>query len=418
MRNEKRQQVSEKKKFIWNMTGSMCNALSSFVLLTIVTRVNGSEDGGIFSLAFSTAQMLTSIGCFESRAIQATDVRKKLEFKDYLTFRILTTIVMMLGLCGYVGFSGKTGEKAAVLFFITLYKAIDCISDSFQGLFQLENRIDLSGMALGIRVALSTAVFGITLLVTHHLVVASIMMCVTEVIFMSFFDIRISYFYAKPGIRFKKEKLFELFKECFPLFVGSFMFSYMVNASRYAIDRYMSDTIQNYYGFLLMPAFVINLFSLFFFRPLLTPMAMAWEEKDRKKFSGIIKKSMIWIGILTVGAVVGAYLLGIFFLNLLSGLDLSPYRIELVIVMLGGSMNAVITVLYYVLAVMRKQKWILIGYSIGFCVAIILTPFLVKLFGITGAVVAYVIPMAITAITFLLKSWVTMYKMTWSKKNE
>ena len=147
MSNRKRQQVSEKRKFIWNMTGSMCNALSSFVLLTIVTRVNGSEDGGIFSLAFSTAQMLTSIGCFESRAIQATDVRKRLEFKDYLTFRILTTVVMMVCLCGYVGFSGKTGEKAAVLFFIALYKAIDCISDSFQGLFQVENRIDLSGMA-------------------------------------------------------------------------------------------------------------------------------------------------------------------------------------------------------------------------------------------------------------------------------
>lgn len=418
MSNRKRQQVSEKRKFIWNMTGSMCNALSSFVLLTIVTRVNGSEDGGIFSLAFSTAQMLTSIGCFESRAIQATDVRKRLEFKDYLTFRILTTVVMMVCLCGYVGFSGKTGEKAAVLFFIALYKAIDCISDSFQGLFQVENRIDLSGMALGIRVALSTVVFAVTLLFTHHLVIASIMMCVTEIVFMGIFDIRISYSYAKPGIRFKRERLFELFKECLPLFIGSFMFSYMVNASRYAIDRYMSDTIQNYYGFLLMPAFVINLFSLFFFRPLLTPMAMAWEEKNRKKFSGIIKKSMTWIGILTVGAVAGAYLLGIFFLNLLSGLDLSSYRIELVIVMLGGSMNAVITVLYYVLAVMRKQKWILIGYSTGFCAAIICTPFMVKAFGITGAVVAYVIPMVITAITFQMKSWITMHKITWSVINE
>lgn len=113
---------SSMKKFGWNMVGSMSNALASFVLLTMVTRINGSNDGGIFSLAFSTAQMLASVGCFETRAIQVTDVKKNLRFMDYFTFRFVTSIVMMLCLIVYVVAAGKNDE-AAVMFFICLYKA-------------------------------------------------------------------------------------------------------------------------------------------------------------------------------------------------------------------------------------------------------------------------------------------------------
>lgn len=400
------------------MFGSMCNALSSFVLLTIVTRINGSNDGGVFSLAFSTAQMLTSVGCFETRAIQVTDVKKKLDFKDYLTFRVITTLLMMAGLIGYLGFTGKGGAEGAVFFFIALYKGFDCLSDAFQGLFQLEDRIDLSGKSLGIRVALSTIGFAAALAVTHNLMIASIVMCVAELVFMAIFDWPLGKAYASVGLAWKKDKLVSLLKDSFPLFVGSFMIAYMVNASKYSIDKYMSSTIQNYYGFLLMPAFVINLFSLFFFRPLLTPMAVSWENRDRKGFLGVITKSMVWIGILTVGAVIGAYLLGIPILNLISGLDLMEYRMELVIVMLGGSMNAVITVLYYVLAVWRKQYWILGGYGVGFVTAFAVTPFMVKAFGITGAVVAYVIPMAMTAVTFLIMSLLMIRRADWRKEHE
>ena len=133
-------QNSDIRKFSWNMIGSMSNALASFVLLTMVTRMNGSSDGGIFSLAFSTAQMLTSIGCFETRAIQVTDVKKNLEFKDYFTFRVATSLIMVLSLIIYITVSKKS-DVAAVMFFICLYKAIDCISDSLVGLFQLVNRI-------------------------------------------------------------------------------------------------------------------------------------------------------------------------------------------------------------------------------------------------------------------------------------
>ncbi len=392
--------VSGKRKFVWNMIGSMANALSSFVLLTFVTRILGSTDGGVFSLAFSTAQFLSSIGCFEARAIQATDVKGERKFADYFCFRAMTAAAMML--CGivYVTGAGHTGEKAAVILIICLYKVIDCISDSFQGLFQVKDRIDLSGMALGLRVILSTVVFIIILTVTKNMVLASVCMCIVSVFYILMFDWKISRSYGtlceKPDFSAVKT----LFFACIPLFIGNFMASYVINAPKYAIDRYLTDEIQNHFGFLLMPAFVINLFSLFAFRPMLTALAVSWEKKEQKQFRSIIGKSIAWILILTFGAVLGAYLLGIWILNGFSGLDLSAYRRDLVLIMLGGSMNAFITVFYYVLTVMRKQLLVLAGYGIGFVSSLILAPLLVQRYGIHGASVSYGLPMMLTAIFF------------------
>lgn len=80
---------------------------------------------------------------------------------------------------------------------------------------------------------------------------------------------------------------------------------------------------------------------------------------------------LLWIGFLTIAAVAGSWLLGIPVLNYVSGFDLSPYKMDLVIIMLGGGANALMALFYYILTVMRKQYLVLGGYTFGFLVAII-----------------------------------------------
>ena len=48
-------QVNLKKDFIWNMIGSTFSSFNSLFFLIIVTRINGSNEAGIFTFAFSTA---------------------------------------------------------------------------------------------------------------------------------------------------------------------------------------------------------------------------------------------------------------------------------------------------------------------------------------------------------------------------
>ena len=159
-----------------------------------------------------------------------------------------------------------------------------------------------------------------------------------------------------------------------------------------------------------MPAFVINLLSLFVFRPLLTDLAKDWEGDDRKAFTGIVKKMMALIGVLTVAACIGAYLLGIPVLSLIYGVDLSSYRLELVVVMICGGLNAYVYCLYYVVTVTGKQIYLLAGYGVGLAAAVLFGPLLVQRAGIMGAAVSCTLSFALVFTVFLLITAVVIRK--------
>ena len=97
--------ASEKQKYFWNMMGSMCNALSTVILLFLVNTFLGSEQGGVFSFAYSNAQLMLIIGGLEVRPLQSTDVQEEYSFQLYYTLRIITCILMMCICIFYTIFS-------------------------------------------------------------------------------------------------------------------------------------------------------------------------------------------------------------------------------------------------------------------------------------------------------------------------
>ena len=109
------------------------NALASVFLLFAVTRISGQTDAGIFSLAFSTAQMMLTIGYYEMRAFQVTDITTVYSFSDYLMSRILTCILMIVASVFFVWLSGYTPEKALIVVLVCVFKMFDalemCIRD-------------------------------------------------------------------------------------------------------------------------------------------------------------------------------------------------------------------------------------------------------------------------------------------------
>ena len=89
-------QPTEKEIYIWNITGSMANALLSVIALMLVTRMLNKEDTDIFSIAWSISQLMVTIGTFQIRVYQATDVKQTFQFKQYCVFRFLTVVAMLI----------------------------------------------------------------------------------------------------------------------------------------------------------------------------------------------------------------------------------------------------------------------------------------------------------------------------------
>ena len=72
------------------MMGSLTNAAASVILLMAVTRSCGAAVGGVFSIAFAIAQLMLTIGGYEMRPYQSTDVTEQFSFRHYFTSRLFT----------------------------------------------------------------------------------------------------------------------------------------------------------------------------------------------------------------------------------------------------------------------------------------------------------------------------------------
>lgn len=401
------------KKFLWNMLGSLANAFSSMILLIIVNRVTNAYNGGLFSLGFSTAQMMTTVGTLEVRNYQATDIKETFKFNDYYSFRICTCLLMMICSIGYVFANGYTLDKLLVTLLLCLYKMIEAYSDVFEGLFQQKDRIDLSGKTMCYRVCLSTVIFILSIVITKSLLSSITLMFLSSLVFAILYNRKLTtenWFSYNLTFNFKIWK--EILIQCLPLAIGAFIILYMGNAPKYAVDSLLGEEIQNIFSILFMPAFIINLFSLFAFRPMLTSLAIAWDRDDNSRFFKIILGAFAWLLIISCVCLLGAYLLGIPILTRLYGLDLSNYKTELMLIMLGGCVNAFSTILRFTLTVIRKQMISILGYIIAFVFTIILCPVFVTNLSILGACISYIFSMLILSIVFIL---ILLVSVKWKK---
>ncbi len=386
----------------WNMMGSLVNAAVSVLLLMMVTRTLGDEQAGIFSLGFSVSLMMLTVGAFEVRPFQSTDIYKQFSFASYFTFRMVTCVLMLLLSVGYVLLNGYTDEKAWVILLLCLLKCVEAFCDVFNGQAQQNDRLDVAGFSLSIRVFVYCAGFFLSLLTTKNLLISCGVMVLLALLWLLVFDATTGKYFEPCRVRFDKAALAGLFKACFPLFLASFLMMYINNAPKFAVDAYLSSAYQTYYGIIFMPASVINLFSLFAFRPLLTKLTADWNENRQKAFLRTVLKLVLWILCITAAALVGGWLLGIPLLSWLYGTDLTAYRSELTVVLLGGGFNALCVLLYYMITVMRKQKYVLIGYIGSALAAWLLGDSLVAKYGLMGASLTYLLSVALLCLLFII----------------
>ena len=102
--------------YFWNLAGSVFNALSSIILLMIVTRTADNYYADMFSFSFALSQLLATIGLFQVRNYQSTDVCEKYNFDDYFSFRIITCFFMLVVTILYIQVKGYSFEKKIVIF--------------------------------------------------------------------------------------------------------------------------------------------------------------------------------------------------------------------------------------------------------------------------------------------------------------
>lgn len=386
------------------MLGSGIYSLATVIFVMLAKRLVGEEAGAKFYMAFTTGQMLLTIGYFEIRPFQVTDVKQQYKAKEYFGFRVISSAAMLACavVVGIVYVVNGKADAAGFMLIITMciLKMFDGIADVFEGEFQRNDRIDISGMSMAFRTMAIMAVFSIIAWVTRNIYAASAAAAVTGLAGTAVVAVVWSRWFEPLSVSFDREKVKSLFRSTILLFIGSAMCMWLWNGTKYVVEWTLTDRDTLAYGIVFMPTMVINLGSSFVFKPMLTTLARHYEQGEYKAFAklvAVLVATAVGITVVTLGA--GAWL-GIPVLSWLYDIELAPYKSVMLVLIAAGGFNAVSILFYYALTVMRLQKEIFAGYTITFVVSIILPIVMVKAMGIAGAGTSYLIVMMLLTVLF------------------
>lgn len=375
----------KKREFIWNTLGSFISSILNAIILAFCTRLNGIEIAGMFSISYATACILDAIGNFGLRIYQTTDTKRKNTFSEYLVTRFFAVALMVIVGLIFVFATGYTHEKLYICLLLIIFRVIENISETYQAEFQLNGRLELGGKTIVYRNIAGLIVFFILDLITRNIIISLIGLVLANLIIFILYDLRLINKFTKTNLHVNKKEVIKIIKDCAPLAVSTLISMYVINAVKYAIDASGDYTMQTYFNIIYMPTFVINMISIFIIKPFLKPFGDYWNGKEYKKFLKIV---LIIIGVLAVAtlcAEIGAYLLGIPFLNLLYGVELSEYKTHLLLLIFSGFLYASANVFFNALGTMRRQKLTTVTYILTAVFALFVPTKLVDLYQMTGA---------------------------------
>lgn len=398
--------------YFWTVLSGTTYSASTFLMFWLLSRVCGPYEAGVFTIVMAAGQQLLTIGYFNVRTYQVSDVTERFSFSQYFSFRLATCGVMALAGVLWSFLSGYRGEKLAAFLWILLFKAAEAVADVMEGLYQQKDRYDVTGKCIFYETVLFLAAFAAHLLLFRDLVGALAFLCLVYIASLLAIDRNLVGAFARLRPVWDTAALRRLFWDCLPLFINSFLTVYLNSAAKYAMDASQGEELLSYFNMIYMPAFVMNLLAGFLFKPLLTRLSVMYHQGEKAALLRLIgRQAALLFGFAALG-LAGAWLLGIPVLSWFYHTDLSAYRKELCIVVAGGVFSAVYLVFQFLIIVMRHQYACLAGCVITSAAAAIAVPRWTKAYGITGAAWGYALMMVLLSAIYLLMAGYYLKKWT------
>ncbi len=400
------------KNFVWNSLGTGINSFNSLFFLIIVTRVNDIQTAGIFSIAYATATILYTLAMYSGRLCQVTDIENKIKDKDYIANRALTCLIMIIGATAFLLIKRYSAFKTTIFALLAIFKGLEAFSDILYGIMQKNNILYKSGISLSAKGFIGIILFLIVDLITKDLRLACLSVIIVNLTFLIVYDyIIITKKLIDNTQKVDMRNVISILKSEFFVFVNSFAGIYILNAPKYAIDSYLTEDIQAIYGYIMMPATVMTLFTQFIVMPFLGKLKDMYEKKELKEIVSVTFKIKLVVIAFGAFAVLAAFLLGPEFLGLVYGLDLTSYRINLCIIIGSYIFYAISYINLVTLTTIRHTFIQFVIYILSMVIAFLGSNILVgtlKL-GINGATLACTTTLAIQFVLYTIATKIIMH---------
>ena len=343
-----------KKNFIWNVLGTGLNAFNSLFFLIIVTRINGTDNAGIFTIAFSTACVIYIIGTYAGRVYQVTENDKSITDKDYIVNRVISFGLMILATISFVLVRKYNLYKSTIFLLLSIYKGLEAFSDVLYGIMQKNDLLYRVGQSYFLKSILSVIIFFIVDFTTKNLIYACVAIILIWIFLIIIMDLPITKKLINEDEKFSWDGIQKIFKNGFFVFAITFLGLYVLNATKYSIDTYLSEETQAIFGYIVMPATAIGLAAQLLIHPFLNQVADLCEKKDFKELRKLCYKLAIIIFLFGIICAILAYFIGTQILGFIYGVDLNLYKLDLAVIIIASTLYTIGVIYSSILTSTRK----------------------------------------------------------------
>lgn len=392
---------AQKKDYIWNSIGSFLQSAISPILLIVITRLNGVGDSGLFSFAMSLSVVFWAISLWGGRTYQVSDVKKEFSSGDYIVVRFISSLIVAVFSISFCILSGYDLIKTELIMVLVSFKILESIADSMYGVLQIHNKLYIVGISLTMKSVFGFMLFTLVDILTKNIVYGALSIFIVNIAVVIFYDIPWMKHVESVGLTKKNiMQAGKIMKKTAEVFVVVFLTMFSLNIPRYFLDKYHYDQI-GYFGIMAMPITLLTLFISFVLQPNVVNLSELLKEKKVKEFTKIVSKIDFITFTLGILFVVSSYLIGVWVLNTVFGIDINNFRIDLTIMVIGAVANAFVSIYVNLLIILRRFKGQFYTLLVTNILAVVLSIYLIDKLAMLGSVLVFMTISFLQAIILL-----------------
>lgn len=394
-----------KKDYLWNSLGSLLQSAISPVLLIVITRLNGIDDSGLFSFALSLSVVFWAVSLWGGRTYQVSDVKREFSSGGYVAVRFIASLIVAISAVVFCVLNGYSTTKTGLIMILVTFKILESIADSLYGVLQIHHKLYVAGMSLTMKAMLGFTAFMAVDIVTKNVIYGTLAILLVNVLIIFLYDIL--WVRRVETIAVNKKLLKEytgqaiaIMKHTSAVFVVMFLTMFSLNIPRYFLDKSHPDQI-GYFGIMAMPITLLGLFISFIIQPNVVNLSELLVKGKLKEFARIVSKiNHITFG-MGVFSVVLSYLIGVWVLNTIFGININNFQLDLIIMVIGAAANAFVSIYVNLLIIMRRFKGQFYALLLTDILAVAVSMCLIERLAMLGSVLVFML-ISLLQVTLLL----------------
>lgn len=401
----------DKKNFIWNMIGLTAYSFVSLFSLIIVKYINGVNEAGIFTYAFSITTLFFYISLYYNRTFQIANYNLKNSFNHYITTRFLTAILSLILAIVFSIVSGFSFHKIIIIIFLMLFRIVDAISDCFYGYLQANDKLYQVGISYFLKSFFGIILFLLIDYFTKNISFSLIILIMVNILFFIFYDLKCFRKITKDKIKidFLNSKI--ILKKATPIFLFSFLAMYLANCQKYVITYFSKNELQTIFGILIMPATVLSLIGNYLIHPFINTLNKYKISKKYDEFNRLTLKILLALFAFGILALIGTYLIGIKILNIIYQINLNKYKLDLLMIIISAIFYSATMIISGVLTLINVNKSQTYIYFICSIISTISCYYFIKNDIIDGSTFSYLLTSVVLLLIFMILYTKNMYKL-------